>query len=70
MHFEELAALTAFAGFFRAVELALGQRDTAFLSDNADGLRESYVLNFADEGENVAGNAASEAVIELADSMD
>ena len=67
---EELAALTAFAGFFRAVELALGQRDVALLSDDADGFRESYILNLADEGENVAGNAAAEAVVELADGVD
>ena len=40
------------------------------MRDDADGLRETDVLNFADEAEDVAGGLAAEAVIELADGMD
>jgi hypothetical protein len=38
---EELAAQAGFGGFFGGVELALGERDAAFLGDGADGLGEA-----------------------------
>ncbi len=70
VEFEELGTQAGSGGFFRRGELALGQGDAAFLGDDADGLREADVLDFADEAEDVAGGLAAEAVVELAHGVD
>ena len=50
----------------RSVEAGLRHSDAELLGHRADGFREGDVLDFLDEGEDVAGDAASEAVEELA----
>ena len=70
MEFEELGALAGSGGFFGRGELALGQGDADLLRDDADGLREGDVLDFADEAEDVARSLAAEAVVELAHGVD
>ena len=57
-------------GFLRSVEAGLGHGDPQLLGHRADGFREGDVLDFLDEGENVAGDAAAEAVKELAGGVD
>ena len=58
------------ASFLRRVELGLGSGDAELLGDGADGLREGDVLDLLDEGEDVAGDSAAEAVEILAAGMD
>ncbi len=70
VQFEQLAALAGFGGFFGRGELALGQRDAGLLRDDAHGFREADVLNFLHEAEDVAGDLAAEAVVELAHRVD
>ena len=60
----------ASGGFFRRGEFAFGERDTAFLRDGTDGLGEADVLDFLDEGEDVAMLMAAEAIEELAAGVD
>ena len=48
----------------------LGQRDAQLLRDHADGFGERNVFDLLDEAEDVAGDAAAEAVIELARGVD
>ncbi len=67
---DEFGALAMLGGFFGGVEFALGERDAALFGNGADGLGEADVFYFLDEGEDVAGLAAAEAVEELASGMD
>ena len=67
---EKLAALAMLGGFFGRSEFALGEGDAGLLRDGADGFRESDVLDFLDEGEDVAMLVAAEAVEELAAGVD
>ena len=65
MQFEQLGSLATFLRFFFRREFAFRQRNTALLRYESDGFREADVLNLLDEGEDVAGNTAAEAVEEL-----
>jgi len=67
---EKLATEAGAGGLLRRGVFAFGEGDAALLRDDADGLREAHVLNFADEAEDVPRCLAAEAVIELADGMD
>lgn len=66
MEFEELAALAVLLGFFGRGEFAFGEGDARFLRDGANRLGETDVLDFLDEGEDVAVLVAAEAIEELA----
>ena len=70
MQLEELAALAVLGGFFGRSEFALGKGDAGLLRDGADRFREADVLDFLDEGEDVAVLVAAEAVEELAAGVD
>ena len=59
-----------FFGFLGGGIAGFGQRDAQLLRDQADGFREGDVLDLLDEAEDVSGNAAAEAVIELARGVD
>jgi hypothetical protein len=67
---EQDAAQLGFFGFGWRVVGRLRDGDAQLLRDQADGFREGYVFDFLDEAEDVAGEAASEAVIELARGVD
>ncbi len=70
MKIEQKAAGAGLAGFLRRVELGLGRGDAELLGDGADGLGEGDVLDLLDEGEDVAGDSAAEAVEVLAAGVD
>jgi tryptophan 2,3-dioxygenase len=70
MQIEQLTALAGFRGFFRRVEFALGQRNTALLRDRPHGFRKGKILDLRDEAEDVSGLAAAEAVEELLAGVD
>ena len=61
---EQLAAEAGFTGLFRRGEFALGESDATLLGDDANGFREGERLHLHDEGEDVAGRLAAEAVEE------
>jgi hypothetical protein len=63
---DEPAALTVLGGFFGRGEIAFGKRDAALLRDDFDGFRKADVFDLLDEGEDVSGLTATEAVKELA----
>ena len=67
---EQLSAQARFFGFAGSGVTGLGQRNAELLRDHADGFREGDVFDLLDEAEDVAGDAASEAVIELARGVD
>ncbi len=67
---EQKAAGAGLARFLRRVELGLGRGDAELLGDGANGLRKGDVLDFLDEGEDVSGDSAAEAVEELAAGVD
>ena len=70
MDVEQLSAQPGFLGLAGRGVTRLGQRNAQLLRDEADGFGESNVFDFLDEAENVAGDAASEAMIELARGVD
>ena len=63
---EQLAAQAGFFGFAGSRITRLGQRDAELLGHQTHGFGEGDVFDFLDEAEDVAGDAAAEAVIELA----
>ena len=63
---DQLGALAALGGLLGRGEFALRQRDAAFDGDGFDGFGEADVFDLLDEGEDVAGFVAAEAVVELA----
>jgi UDP-N-acetylglucosamine 1-carboxyvinyltransferase len=67
---EQLGAELCFPGFAGGGVAGFGERDAELLCDQADGFGEGDVFDFLDEAEDVAGNAAAEAVIELARGVD
>ncbi len=70
MDVEQLSAKTGFLGFAGRRVARFGKGHAEFLRDQPNGFGESDVLDFLDEAENVPGNTAAEAVIELARGMD
>jgi hypothetical protein len=67
---EQLAPEAGFFGFAFSGVADFGQRDAELLRDETNGFGEGDVFDFLDEAEDVAGDAASEAVIELAGGVD
>jgi len=67
---EQLPAETGFFGFSGRGVAGFGQRDAELLRYQTDGFGESDVFDLLDEAEDVAGNTATEAMIELARGVD
>ena len=65
MHFYERGALLILAALFGRTFARGGHRDTAFFGDNADGIGKCALFHFHHEFEDVAADAAAEAVINL-----
>jgi len=65
MDFEQHRAQLGFLSLRGSVKADLRDRDAKLLRDCPDRLRESDVLDLLDKGENIAGNAASEAMEKL-----
>ena len=70
MDIEQRHAQLGFARLLRARELDLGQGHAELVRDQADCLGEGDVFDLLHEGEDVTGDAASEAVKELAGGVD
>ncbi len=56
---QQFASLAMFGGLFRRREFSLGQWDTALLRDRPHRLGKADVLDFLNEGEDVAVTACS-----------
>src|SRR5258708_39496648 len=70
MHVDELAAPPRLLRLSGRAVLGLGQGEAQLLRHQADGLGKTDVLDLLHEAENVAGNAAAKAMIELARGVD
>ena len=70
MQIEQESAGAGLASLLRRAELGLGRGDAELLRDGADGLGKGDVLDLLDEGEDVAGDSAAEAVEVLAAGVD
>ncbi len=67
---EEFSAQTRLGGFLRGGVFLFGQRDAALLRHDPHGFGKADVFDLADEAEDVSGNAAAEAMVELAHRVD
>jgi hypothetical protein len=70
VYIEKLAAQAGFFGFAFGGVAGFRQGNAELLRHHTDGFGEGDVFDFLDEAEDVAGEAAAEAMIELARGVD